>query len=46
MHMFNQCVFIVKANYQIAPSKAVVEADRPMKALSSHIQKRYYGKIV
>ena len=25
--------------YQIAPSKAVVEVDRPIKALSMHIQK-------
>ena len=25
--------------YQIAPSKAVVEVDRPIKALSLHIQK-------
>ena len=25
--------------YQIAPSKAVVGVDRPIKALSSHIQK-------
>ena len=35
-----QCVYIVKAKYQIAPSKAVIGVDRPIKALSMHIQKR------
>ena len=47
MHMFIvkllqayvQCVYIEWAKYQIAPSKAVVEVDRPMKAPSMHIQK-------
>ena len=35
MHiMFNVSQFIVKANYQIAPSKAVVGVDRPVYALS------------
>ena len=37
MHMFNvsayvHCVYIVQEKYQIAPSKAVVGVDRPMKA--------------
>ena len=41
-----QCVFIVYAKYQIAPLKAVVGVDRPMKAPSMHIQKPYLGKIV
>ena len=43
-----QYVYIVGANYQIAPgpSKAVVGADRPIKALSMHIQKPYKGIIV
>ena len=40
MHMF------VSAKYQIAPSKAVVGVDRPIKALSMHIQKPYKGIIV
>ena len=31
---------------EIAPSKAVVGVDRPMKAPSMHIQKPYKGKIV
>ena len=30
----------------MAPSKAVVGVDRPMKAPSMHIQKPYLGKIV
>ena len=38
MHMFN-----VSAKYQIAPPKAVVGVDRPIKALSMHIQKPYKG---
>ena len=38
-HAYVQCVYIVKATYQIAPSKAVVGVDRPMKAPSMHIQK-------
>ena len=41
LRAYVQCVYIVKANYQIAPSKAVVGVDRPMKALSMHIQKPY-----
>ena len=32
-------MYIVYTKYQIAPSKAVVEVDRPIKALSLHIQK-------
>ena len=35
-----------KVKYQIAPSKAVVGVDRPIKALSMHIQKPYKGIIV
>ena len=30
---------------KIAPSKAVVEVDRPMKAITMHIQKPYKGKL-
>ena len=45
MHMFNVAC-IVSAKYQIAPSKAVVGFDRPIKALSMHIQKPYKGIIV
>ena len=33
LHAYIQCVYIVKAKYQIAPSKAVVGVDWPMKAL-------------
>ena len=33
--------YIVVTKYQIAQSKAVVEVDRPIKALSMHIQKPY-----
>ena len=36
LHAYVQCVYIVQAKYQIAPSKAVVGVDRPMKALSMH----------
>ena len=36
----------MKAKYQIAASKVVVGVDRPMKALSMHMQKPYYGKVV
>ena len=39
-------VYIVFASIQIAPSKAVVGVDRPMKALSMHIQKPYQEIIV
>ena len=44
MHMFN--VYIVSAKYQIAQSKAVVGVERPIKALSMHIQKPYKGTII
>ena len=40
-HAYVQCVFIVWAKYQIAPSKAVVGVDRPVKAPSMHIQNPY-----
>ena len=40
-HAYVQCVYIVAAKYQIAPLKAVVGVDWPMKALSMHIQKPY-----
>ena len=46
LHAYVQCVYIVKAKYQIVPSKAVVGVDLPMKAPLMHIQKQYYGKIV
>ena len=41
LHAYFQCVYVVLAKYQIAPSKAVVGVDRPMKAQSMHIQKPY-----
>ena len=41
LHAYVQCVYIVLAKYQIAPSKTVVRVDRPMKAPSMHIQKLY-----
>ena len=41
IHAYVQCVYIVQAEYQIAPLKAVVGVDRPMKAASMHIQKPY-----
>ena len=41
LHEYVQCVYIEWAKYQIAPPKAVVEVDRPMKAPSMHIQKPY-----
>ena len=44
--MCSNCVYIVLAKYQIAPSKAVVGVDRPIMALSMHIQKPYKGIIV
>ena len=44
MHMFNVSTVIGK--YQIAPSKAVVGVDPPIKALSMHIQKPYKEIIV
>ena len=34
------------SKYQIAPSKAVVGLDLPIKALSMHIQKPFKGIIV
>ena len=46
LHSYVQCVYIVSAKYQIAPSKAVVGVDWPMKAPSMHIKKPYYGKIL
>ena len=41
LHAYVQCVYIVYAKYQIAPLKAVIGVDRPMKAPSMHIQKPY-----
>ena len=41
LHAYVQCVYIVSAKYQIAPLKAVVEVDWPIKAPSMHIQKPY-----
>ena len=38
LHAYVQCVYIVQAKYQIAPLKAVVGVDRPIKAPSMHIQ--------
>ena len=46
LHAYVQCVYIVSAKYQIAPLKAVLGVDRPMKTPSMHIQKPYKGKIV
>ena len=46
LHAYVQYVYIVVAKHQIAPSKAVVGVDRPIKALSMHIQKPYKWKIV
>ena len=45
LHAYVQCVYIVSTKYQIAPSKAVVEVDRPMKAPSMHIQTPYREKL-
>ena len=39
LQVYVRCVYIGEATYQIAPSKAVVGVDRPMKAPSMHIQK-------
>ena len=39
LHAYVQYVYIVYTKYQITPSKAVVEVDRPIKALSLHMQK-------
>ena len=41
LHAYVQCVYIVSVKYQIAPSKAVVGVERPIKALSMQIQKSY-----
>ena len=38
LHAYVHCVYIVLTKYQIASSKAVVGVDRPIKALSMHIQ--------
>ena len=46
LHAYVQCVYIVSEKYQIAPSKAVVVVDRPIKALSMYLQKPYKGIIV
>ena len=37
LHAYIQFVYIVQVNYQIAESKAVVEVNRYLKALSMHI---------
>ena len=44
LHAYVQCVYFVLAKYQIAPSKAVVGVDLPMK-VAMYIQKLYKGKI-
>ena len=47
LHAYVQCVYIVSAKYQIAPSKAVVGVDRPILESTIHaIQKPYKGIIV
>ena len=47
LHAYVQCVYIVSAKCQIAPSrKAVVGVEGPIKALSMHIQKSYKVVIV
>ena len=46
VHAYGQCVYIVLAKYQIAPLKAVVGVDWPIKTPPIHIQKPYQGKIV
>ena len=43
MHMLNVSLL---TKYQMAPLKAEVGVDRPMKAPSMHIQKPYKHKIV
>ena len=43
--MCSMCLHCI-GKYQIAPSKAVVGVDRPIMALSMHIQKPYKGIIV
>ena len=37
-HAYVQCVYIISTKYQIAQSKAIVGVERPIKALSMHIQ--------
>ena len=46
LHAYVQCVYIVSAKYQIAPSKAVVGVDRPIKAPSMHIYKSPIREIL
>ena len=46
LNAYVQCVYVVSAKYQIAPSKALVGFDQPLKALSMHIQKPNKGIIV
>ena len=41
LHAYVQCVYIVSAKYKIDQSKAVEGVERPLKALSMHIQKPY-----
>ena len=41
LHAYVQCVYIVKANYQIAPPKSVEGVGRPVYALSYHKHKLY-----
>ena len=45
MHMFNVST-LYRQSIKIAPSKAVVGVDWPIKALSMHMQKPYKGIIV
>ena len=45
LYAYVQCGYIVKATHQIAPSKAVIGDDQPMKAPSMHIQKPCLGKM-
>ena len=44
-HVYSQCVYIVKAKYQILLSKVVVGVVWPMKALSEHILRPYLEKL-
>ena len=46
LHAYVQCVYIVSAKYQIAPSKAVVGVERPIKALSMHIHVQKSYKVI
>ena len=46
LHAYVQYDYIVATKHQTAPSKTVVEVDRPIKALSMQIQKPYKWKIV